>query len=56
MRIEKRWTLKPADNECVKNLADVLKVHPAICRLLAVRGIYDYDSAKIFPSPIRTFT
>jgi single-stranded-DNA-specific exonuclease len=50
-KIEKRWTLKPADKEKVLSLADSLKVHPAICRLLVARGINDYNTAKAFFRP-----
>lgn len=51
MRPDKRWTLKGADEARVKHLAEVLTINPALCRLLAVRGIYDYDSAKTFFRP-----
>jgi single-stranded-DNA-specific exonuclease len=51
MRADKRWTLKPADDNTVNALYEALKVHPAICRLLAVRGITDFDSAKAFFRP-----
>ncbi|HYD21477.1 MAG TPA: DHH family phosphoesterase, partial [Flavipsychrobacter sp.] len=48
----KRWTLKPADKEQVKGLYEALKVHPAVCRLLAVRGVSSYDAAKDFFRPL----
>ena len=51
MKLDKRWTLKPADDNTVTALYDALKVHPAICRLLAVRGINDFDLAKAFFRP-----
>ncbi len=51
MRLDKRWTLKPADENTVTALQEALKVNPAICRLLAVRGITDYDTAKTFFRP-----
>jgi single-stranded-DNA-specific exonuclease len=51
MRLEKRWTPKPADDHIIKELSDALHVHPAICRLLALRGIHNYDEAKTFFRP-----
>jgi single-stranded-DNA-specific exonuclease len=48
---DKRWILKQVDKEKVKSLYSVLKVHPALCRILAVRGIEDYDAAKNFFRP-----
>lgn len=51
MGLSKRWTIKPADEEVTNHLHEVLRVHPALCRLLAVRGITDYDSAKTFFRP-----
>ncbi len=50
-KIEKRWTLKPADENKVSALTEALKVHPALCRLLVARGINDYDTAKYFFRP-----
>ena len=51
MRPEKRWTLKSADEEIINTLAESLRVHPVICRMLAQRGITDYESAKKFFRP-----
>ena len=51
MRLEKRWSIKPADEQVVDGLYQSLHVHPAICRLLAVRGIKDYEAAKLFFRP-----
>lgn len=51
MRPEKRWTLKPVNTEDVNCLQDGLKIHPALCRLLAVRGIRNYDESKTFFRP-----
>ncbi len=51
MRPEKRWTLKPANTEDVNCLQDGLKIHPALCRLLAVRGIRNFDESKTFFRP-----
>jgi single-stranded-DNA-specific exonuclease len=51
MRADKRWTLKPAGDETVKALGEALKIHPVLCRVLAVRGIKDYESARLFFRP-----
>lgn len=51
MRPEKRWTLKHADDEVVDTLYQQLQVQPAICRLLATRGITNFDSARLFFRP-----
>jgi single-stranded-DNA-specific exonuclease len=51
MKPEKRWTVKAADEEVVNRLYEALQVQPAICRLLAVRGIKDYESARLFFRP-----
>lgn len=51
MRPDKRWTLKPADDNITEALYEALKVHPAICRLLTVRGITGFDTAKDFFRP-----
>ncbi|MGN6567984.1 MAG: single-stranded-DNA-specific exonuclease RecJ [Flavipsychrobacter sp.] len=51
MKPDKRWTLKSAEEQYVHTLSDALKIHPALCRLLAVRGISDYDTARNFFRP-----
>ena len=51
MKPEKRWTLKPAEQDTVKTITEVLNIHPALCRILALRGIKDFDSAKDFFRP-----
>jgi len=51
MKPDKRWTVKPVDEEVVNRLCNELQVQPAICRLLAVRGIKDYESARLFFRP-----
>jgi single-stranded-DNA-specific exonuclease len=51
MKPEKRWTLKPVDEGVVNRLQEALQVNPAICRLLAVRGVRDYESARLFFRP-----
>jgi single-stranded-DNA-specific exonuclease len=51
MKPDKRWTLKPFDATVVAGLSESLKVHPAICAMLAQRGIRDYESARLFFRP-----
>jgi single-stranded-DNA-specific exonuclease len=51
MKPEKRWTLKPAEQETVKTIFEALNIHPALCRILALRGITDFDSSKAFFRP-----
>jgi len=51
MKPDKRWTLKPADDGVVNRLSETLKINPAVCRILAIRGIKDYESAKLFFRP-----
>src|SRR5690606_283700 len=48
---DKRWTLKPANEKHIQQLCDDLRIHPALCRLLAVRDVTDYESAKTFFRP-----
>lgn len=51
MKIDKRWKIKTADEQEVEQLHNALKVHPAICRLLVVRDIKDFDTSKDFFRP-----
>ncbi len=51
MKPDKRWTLIPADDEVINRLQEALKINPAICRILALRGVTDYESAKLFFRP-----
>lgn len=51
MKPDKRWTVKTADEEVVNRLCNELQVQPAVCRLLAVRGIKEYESARLFFRP-----
>ncbi|XZF12838.1 single-stranded-DNA-specific exonuclease RecJ [Chitinophagaceae bacterium MMS25-I14] len=49
---EKRWTLKHADDAIVQQLRkDLPNVNPAICKLLSVRNVHDFNSAKDFFRP-----
>lgn len=51
MALNKIWKLKDADENAINHIHQELKVHPAICRLLALRGITDYHAAKSFFRP-----
>lgn len=51
MRPDKRWTVKPADEQKVNRLCEALNIQPAICRILVQRGIEDYESARLFFRP-----
>lgn len=51
MRSDKRWTIKPTDEQVTKNIQDALNIHPALCSMLAQRGITDFDSAKFYFRP-----
>ncbi|MBC7554038.1 MAG: single-stranded-DNA-specific exonuclease RecJ [Taibaiella sp.] len=51
MKPDKRWTLKSVDSAVINSLYDSLQVHPAVCRLLAARGITDFEAAKTFFRP-----
>lgn len=51
MKPDKRWTLKPADEAKITSLAAALQIHPALCRLLVVRGIEDFETSKTFFRP-----
>ncbi len=51
MKPDKRWTIKEVDEQVVQGLYESLHVHPAVCKLLAVRGVTDYEAAKKFFRP-----
>lgn len=51
MQVDKRWTIKSANEQDVDHLHEVLSINPALCRLLAVRSICTYDDAKLFFRP-----
>ena len=44
MKPEKRWTLKPAEQDSVNQIFKALNIHPALCRILALRGVKDFDT------------
>lgn len=47
----KLWKLKQVDEAVALTIEKALNIHPAICKLLAIRGISSYDSAKFFFRP-----
>lgn len=51
MKPEKRWTLKPAEQDSVNQIFKALNIHPALCRILALRGVKDFDTSKAFFRP-----
>ncbi len=51
MITQKRWILSDADADTVAQLQQSLKIHPVICKLLAIRGIDTYEKAKAFFRP-----
>ncbi len=51
MAPQKIWRLQAADEELVRHLSDTLKIHPVLCRLLVLRGICDFESARSFFRP-----
>jgi single-stranded-DNA-specific exonuclease len=51
MALTKKWKLKQTDETIVQNIAEALHIHPALCRMLALRGITGYNDAKAFFRP-----
>lgn len=49
--MQKRWTILQADQGKVDSLFESLKIHPAICKILAQRKIETFDQAKNFFRP-----
>lgn len=48
---EKRWTIRDAEMSVVENLRQTLGIHPSFCRMLAQRGIKNFEEAKRFFRP-----
>jgi len=46
--IQKRWTIKEANPEWAQALYESLKIHPVLCRILASRGVSNFQEAKDF--------
>lgn len=51
MGMEKRWKMREADPAIVGALRTSLNIHPAVCTMLAERGITDFEEAKTFFRP-----
>jgi single-stranded-DNA-specific exonuclease len=49
--MEKRWKIKITDEQKVQLLADALKIHTIISRILVGRGIESYEAAKAYFRP-----
>lgn len=49
--MEKRWTIAADDKAITSLLQNALNIHSVICRILSLRGIDSYDSAKDFFRP-----
>lgn len=50
-QLNKRWTLKPTPKGVAEQLHQALNIHPVLCRLLSLRGIDSYATAKQFFRP-----
>ncbi|HTO17251.1 MAG TPA: single-stranded-DNA-specific exonuclease RecJ [Edaphocola sp.] len=51
MKVEKVWKYKPYDDEIIDKIEADLKIHRSFCKLLAQRGITDFETAKSFFRP-----
>jgi single-stranded-DNA-specific exonuclease len=51
MGMEKRWKMREADPAVVDTLRTSLNIHPAVCTILAERGITGFEEAKTFFRP-----
>ena len=51
MGMEKRWKMREADPAIVDALRTSLNIHPAVCTILAERGITGFEEAKTFFRP-----
>jgi single-stranded-DNA-specific exonuclease len=49
--MQKRWNLLDADPVKAEALGAALKIHPVLCRILAQRGIEDFEQARDFFVP-----
>lgn len=49
--MKKRWKIIEPDSDSVNQLNESLRIHPAVCRILAQRGITSFDEAKRFFRP-----
>ncbi|MFZ9661051.1 MAG: single-stranded-DNA-specific exonuclease RecJ [Chitinophagaceae bacterium] len=49
--MHKRWTLSAEDGHVVAQLRQDLKIHPALCRILSIRGVQSFQQAQLFFRP-----
>src|SRR5450432_1146688 len=49
--MEKRWKIKPADEQKVQSLSEAIKIHPLLSRILVSRGIESFAEAKTYFRP-----
>lgn len=49
--MDKKWTINKTDQQTAKHLNDVLRIHPALCNILAQRSITNYEDAKSYFRP-----
>jgi len=49
--MEKRWKMRPFDGEAAAALEESLKINPLLCRMLAQRGIRNFEEARQFFKP-----
>lgn len=49
--MQKRWNILTADDDKVQALYNSLKIHPVLCRILAQRGIDNFEKAKDYFRP-----
>lgn len=54
MHRDKKWILKEVNNDAVARIREDLNIHPALSRLLALRGISNFDNARSFFRPSLT--
>lgn len=51
MSKQKRWRLKPGNEQKVQSLFNALKIHKALCTILVQRGIEAFDAARDYFRP-----
>lgn len=49
--MDKAWTINNWDQSTAKHLNEALKIHPALCNILAQRGIKTFEEAKSYFRP-----
>ena len=50
--MEKRWIIQKPDQTIVQKLAKDLEVNHIVAHLLVLRGIENFDDAKLLPSSL----